>query len=86
MISDGHTLSGFEILDTVDLVAPASVDWFAFGKFGSYGGGDNFNNSFNPAFEGVASDPIPAVPEPSTFFLITAGLAGIGFLRRKELN
>ena len=31
----------------------------------------------------VHSDPPEAVPEPSTFLLLGAGLAGIGFLRRK---
>jgi hypothetical protein len=85
LISAGQTLSGFSVLDTADVVAPTSVNWFAYGKFGTYGGGDNFHNSFNPAFEGIASDPPTAVPEPSTFLLITAGLAGIGFLRRKNL-
>ncbi|HXY53066.1 MAG TPA: PEP-CTERM sorting domain-containing protein [Nitrospirota bacterium] len=84
-ISDGQTLSGFSVLDTRDLVAPTSVNWFAYGKFGTYGGGDNFNSSFNPGFEGITSDPSTAVPEPSTILLITAGLAGIVFLRRKKL-
>ena len=82
-ISDGQTLSGFSVLDTSDLVAPTSVNWFAYGKFGTYGGGDNFHNSLNPGFEGIASDPFTAVPEPSTILLITAGLAGIVFMRRK---
>jgi len=85
LISAGQTLSEFSVLDTADVVAPISVNWFAYGKFGTYGGGDNFHNSSNPAFEGIASDPPTAVTEPSTFFLITAGLAGIAFLRRKNL-
>jgi len=86
LISAGQTLSGFGVLDTVDATAPTSVNWFAYGKFGTYGGGDNFYYSLNPAFEGIASDPSTAVPEPSTFLLIISGLAGIGFLRRKKIN
>ena len=86
LIANGQTFGGFSVLDTADLVAPTSVDWFAYGKFGTYGGGDNFNNSLNPAFEGVASDPSTAVPEPSTFLLFTLGLAGIAFLRKNSIN
>jgi len=79
-----QTLSGFSVLDTADVVAPTSVNWFAYAHLGTYDGVDYFHNSFNPGFEGIASDPSTAVPEPSTFLLITAGLAGIGFLRRKK--
>jgi len=85
-ISAGQTLSGFSVLDIADTVAPTSVNWFAYAHLGTYDGVDFFHNSYNPAFEGIASDPPTAVPEPSTFLLIAAGLAGIGFLRRKELN
>jgi hypothetical protein len=83
LISDGQTFDGFSVLDTADIVAPTLVNWFAYAKFGYYGGDDYFNNPYNPGFEGIASDPPIAVPEPSTFLLITVGLAMIGFIRKK---
>jgi hypothetical protein len=73
-ITPGTSLSGFKVHIT-DLVAPTSVPWFMF-SVGSpdYTGGDNFNNGYNPGFEG--DQPlIAAVPEPTSL-----ALAGIGAL------
>jgi hypothetical protein len=50
-----------------------------------YDGVEYFHTLSNPGFEGIASDPLAAVPEPSAFRFIPAGLAGTGFLRRKKL-
>jgi hypothetical protein len=72
-ISPNHTLNGFSVLDTADVVAPTSVNWFAYARLGNY----------NPVFEGIATDPPTAVPEPSTFLLFGAGLAGFGLLRKR---
>jgi hypothetical protein len=84
-ISVGQTLSGFSVLDTADVVAPTSVRWFAYAHLGDYNGVDKFHNSSNPGFEGFATDPPTAVPEPSTFLLMTVSLTGIGYLGRKIL-
>jgi hypothetical protein len=73
----GISLSGF-IVHITDLVAPSSVNWFAFAfdvtRTTPYTAGGNFNNFENPGFEGIAAT---AVPEPSTYL---AGISALGML------
>ena len=38
----------------------------------------------NTALVTITSDPIPSVPEPSTIFLLSAGLMSLGVLRRRQ--
>lgn len=45
--------------------------------------GDNPNEAYGAALDNVRAE---LVPEPSTFLLLGAGLAGIGWLRRKQLR
>jgi hypothetical protein len=74
------SLSGFEV-HLSDAILPQTVQWFAF-TFGStqYLGGGNFNDNFNPGFEGTAT----LVPEPGTTVLLTVGLAGLWFARKRR--
>ena len=82
-IAPGNTLSGFEVLDTADAVAPTAVAWFAYAFGGVYTGGGNFYLDDNPGFEGV-SGGTSVTPEPSTLMLLGTGLAGlVGAMRRK---
>ena len=76
----GNTLGGFDVHDT-DSVAPTSVNWFAYGYFGSpYTGGDNFYTPYNPGFEGAAQ----AVPEPMPMAAMGLGLIGLAVRRRRR--
>jgi hypothetical protein len=78
----GSTLSGFQVHVT-DLVAPTSVNWFAYGYgFGdSYQGSDHFNGSWNPGFEGTATQAM-ATPEPAP--MAALGLGVLGFVARRK--
>jgi hypothetical protein len=76
-LEPGQTLSGFLVTQTT--AAPQSpVSWFAFANGGTWTGGGNFNNDFNPGFEGTTSSS--AVPEPSTWAMMALGFAGLGFI------
>lgn len=62
LLLPGQTLSGFQAVYTGAL-APMEVDYFCYGAspYGSlYSGTDNFNNQWNPGFEGTAYIPTPA--------------------------
>ncbi|MEA2552205.1 MAG: hypothetical protein QOJ65_381 [Fimbriimonadaceae bacterium] len=79
-IHNGDTLSGF-LVHSTSTDAPTSVKWFAFSDGRTpYTGGDNFNATTNPGFEGVAGE---AVPEPATA-LVLAGMIGLGALKRRR--
>ena len=72
-ISMGETQAGF-VARVSSLVAPTSVNWFAYSLGDTpYMGSDAFNIPTNPGFEGVASNTTTAVPEPVTFVLIGSG-------------
>jgi hypothetical protein len=92
LIHNGETKSGFEALvNTVE--APTSVQWFAVAWDWTHTTCDQFNvcyptaesvqynGAYNPYFEGTATSN--SVPEPSTFLLLGAGIAGVGLLRRR---
>jgi len=89
MIQNGETLSGFDVnINTLD--APTSVLWFAAaldwtGGQASYPGTDYYYSATNPGFSGTGTDPVPtSVPEPATFLLVGAGLAGLAVLRKRS--
>jgi hypothetical protein len=83
-IAPGNTLSGFEVLDTADAVAPAAVDWFAYAFGGVYTGGGNFNTDDSPGFEGV-SRGASVTPEPGSLLLLGTGLVGLAGALRTRL-
>lgn len=74
-IGPGNSLAGFRALDTTDVAVPTSIDWFAYtyplGAEGPYTGGGNFNGTFNPGFEGIATQT-STVPEPTSISLLLA--------------
>lgn len=76
-IGDGESQSGFQVNYT-GATAPTSVDWFAFGFGGDYGGSDPFFfTSGNPGFEGTANIPAPGA-------LAVLGLGGLVATRRRR--
>jgi PEP-CTERM motif len=81
----GTTTSGFDVTIT-DTGVPTSVNWFALTDGSDpYSGGGNLD-TIEPGdvpllFEGSAGQT-GATPEPSTLWLIGAGLAGIGALTK----
>lgn len=78
-ILPGGSLAGFQAVYT-GASAPTSVKFFAFANDptgGQYNGTDNFNNQWNPGFEGIAT-----VPAPASLGLM--GLAGLAASRRRR--
>jgi hypothetical protein len=87
LLTPGTTTTGFDVT-IADLVAPTSVNWFAFtyGPTTPYAGGGNFNTEANPGFEGV-SGSVSTTPEPGTLVLFGTGLLGlIGLSLKKAIN
>ncbi|HTD03364.1 PEP-CTERM sorting domain-containing protein [Undibacterium sp.] len=81
-VASGATLGGFEVKVT-DLIAPASVNWFAYGVGGNWTGGGNFSRNTNPGFEGLATNA-SVVPEPATMAIFVLGLLGLVAMRRRK--
>lgn len=96
-IDPGTSLGGFTALDTTDVAAPTSIDWFAFtfeGAEGPYTAGGNFNGAFGgcsangtppfscPATENPGFEGTSAVPEPTSISLFFTGIVGIGLAAR----
>jgi hypothetical protein len=83
LIVPGHTLGGFEALDT-SLIEPTSMDWFAYATFGFYSGPGCFQCGTNPGFEGT----VAATPLPAALPLFATGLGAMGLFgwrkRRKS--
>jgi hypothetical protein len=77
VILPGQTLSGFVVEDTA-VVAPSSVQWFAYAHGGTYTGGGNFGGDSYPGFEGTAGI-LTATPLPSTWTMLIAGFVGLAF-------
>lgn len=63
-------------------VAPTELMFFAYAAGGVYNGNDNFDNYWNPGFEGMAH--LTSVPEPSA--IAALGLGMIGLVRRRKRN
>ncbi len=86
-LTPGTTTTGFEVT-IADVVAPTSVDWFAFtvDPTGAtpYTGGGNFYRAQNPGFEGEATLATAATPEPSTFALLGTGILGLAGAARRR--
>jgi hypothetical protein len=80
-LEPGQTVSGFDVMST-DATAPTSVNWFAYAYEGTYTGGDNFNNSYNPGFEGVATQGT-STPSPAAILPLLSGLVGVAVRRKK---
>jgi hypothetical protein len=77
-IGAGASLNGF-VAHSTAVEAPTSVQWFAFtAGTDPYTGSDSFRNGTNPGFEGVATLPVTATPEPASLALMATGFAGIG--------
>ncbi len=83
----GQSLSGFKAGSSA-FAAPTDIRWFAYAygrQGGTYTGGGNFNNDWNPGFEGVARSAAAAVPEPTSLALSALALAGLGLRRRRQV-
>ncbi|MBI1333512.1 MAG: PEP-CTERM sorting domain-containing protein [Armatimonadetes bacterium] len=74
----GAYVSGF-VAHTTDVVAPTSVQFYAFSDNGTYGGTDYINFDFNPGFEGVA---VNGVPEPASLTIFAVG--SLMMIRRRR--
>ena len=84
VVYPGDDLSGFLVRSTA-VDAPTSVNWFAFTSGSPYtGGGQYFNNAYNPGWEGVATAQVSGVPEPANIALLLAGLGVCGFAAKRR--
>ena len=82
----GQTLSGF-VVHVTDWVAPTSVSWFAYSvtlNGALYLGGDNFNSTWNPGFEGTSGGSSNVPDACSTLILLGAAFTGMGAMRRRS--
>jgi|ERR1039457_384453 hypothetical protein len=84
-IANGITMNGFDVHVTTSL-APTSVQWFTYAYHGVYSGSDTFSNTFNPGFEGIATNNSALVPTPipAAAWLMGSGLVGLVGLWRKR--
>ena len=84
LVSPGTNLDGF-LVHTASIDAPTSANWFAFTSGSEYTGGGHFNTSYNPGWEGVATEQqASVVPEPANVALLLAGLGLVGFAARRR--
>ena len=76
----GESLDGF-VVHSTSVLAPTSVEWFAFFSGSQYSGLSNLSTEDgNPGFGGMAS----SVPEPSNVALMLAGLGVAAFLAKRR--
>lgn len=74
-----QTVSGF-VVHIEQAAPPTSVPWFVLAQSDSraeFRGNGHFGSRLYPGFEGMA---VASVPEPSTYGLFGAGLAGVGLV------
>ena len=79
----GENLGGF-LVHSTSVIAPTSVEWFAFFSGSQYDGLSGLTTEVgNPGFGGTAPQ-VSAIPEPSSLVLILAGLGVAGFVARRR--
>jgi hypothetical protein len=79
----GQSLDGF-VVHSTSVLAPTSVEWFAFFSGSQYSGPTKLNTeNGNPGFGGSAT-VASAVPEPSSLALMLAGVGMAAFLGRRR--
>jgi hypothetical protein len=73
----------FQVLDS-STTAMTGIQWFAYAQSGTYNGGDNFNTTTNPGFEGRIGTAVAPVPEPGVWALMILGMGAVGGAMRRR--
>lgn len=73
----------FTVLEN-SATAMTGIQWFAYAVGGTYTGGDNFNTTSNPGFEGRIGNAVAPVPEPSVWALMILGMGAVGGAMRRR--